>query len=108
LANEDDKPFFLFLQGRVTLEQLAAVDGKLWAGGWLICNQGTPLYFNGAAALAGVAVTFVNQTYPDLSGIHLEITGDWSAAHADAQIDVLSAIMQVCNVPGAPGQGTAP
>ena len=108
IPDEDDKFWCAQIFGRVALEQAGAVDGKLWVGSLITLRLGTPLYYSALSALAGVAVTFVNQTNADLSGVMLEVTITFSANDATNTISLVSALLQTCNVPGASGQGTAP
>ena len=100
LSDVDDLLFHLTLMGRVTLEQVTTTDGKFWAGGHLICAEATQVVDAGEAAIAGVAVTFT-------AGVHFEISGLWDSADTGTDLNILSAMMSVCNVPGGPGIGAA-
>lgn len=96
IPDEDDKAFFLVLNGRVVLEQAGAVSGKIAGGGIMTCRFATPLIFSGLSAAAGVAVDFRN-------GIHLVITADWDDAAATSTMSLISAVLNACNTRGGSG-----
>lgn len=97
LPDEDDKVCFIEFQGRVALEQVGATSGKIAAVGRIETFTGTPLRFAGASAAAGVAIDFRN-------GIYLEVRVAWDDTDATTILNILSALLDVCNLTGGEGQ----
>lgn len=95
LANAADKPFFCKFVGRVTLRQIGAVDGKIFAVGILEVGQATQLVFMGASAVAGVAVTLS-------SGVQLGVRADWDDV-SGGTMTLVSAKASGSNIPGGFG-----
>lgn len=79
LINEDDKQWKLVFDGRL---HTTGSSGKVVAAGRMNIEQNTPLLIVNKTAAAGVTVDTT------ASGA-FNVTGDWDAAHADADIIVM-------------------
>jgi hypothetical protein len=109
LATENVKVFDFVSQGIVTLEQSGSTSGKVAATSKLSVQQGTPLFFVGQTAIAGVTADFRGLTLrPDgtnyqENGVRFELTATWDDTDGDNEVEVFGAMLHLSNARGGGG-----